>query len=120
VEGPREIIRGDFPALGDGGDGLAGFRIVLGEALEKRHDDGTGVLAVGNVRIEIVGLTEVANVDRLRTVARFDLCLALSASCQVKQHKTKYGGAKKSFHGVGGETRDIRRQGRESGLPARV
>lgn len=120
MEGPREIIRCDFPALGDGGDGLAGFRIVLGEALEKRHDHGRAVLAVGDVRIEIVGFAEVADVDRLRAVTCVDLRLTLATSGQTEQRKPEDGGTEKSFHGVGGVAWRGGSKGRESGLPARV
>ena len=80
VKGPGEVVGGDSPALGDGGDGLASLGVVLGEALEEGHDEVERLLAIGDVRVEIVGLGKIAEVEDLVAVAGDDVGLALGAT----------------------------------------
>ena len=91
---PREIVRRDLPALGAGGDGLAGLHIVLGEPLEERLHDVVVLLAGDELGVEIDGLGEIAVVEDLVAIAELD-----------RGDLGAFGAAGK---GEGGEQRDAR------------
>ena len=82
VEGPGKIVRRHFPTLGGGGDRCGSLGVVLGEAFHEGHDDRDGVGAVGDLRIEVVRLAEIADVNRLGAVAGLDAGLAFGAGAQ--------------------------------------
>jgi hypothetical protein len=101
VERPGEIIGGGFPAFGEGGHRFGGLGVVLGEALVERHDDVERLAAVADVRIEVIGLRHVSDVQCLGAVAGFDGGLAPEAGYDEEGKQKAEGGAeaKQRAHG---------------------
>lgn len=79
VKGPLPLVGGYLPAFGGGGNRLAGLRMILCQPLHQTHDDIERLLAVGGLRIEIVGLGEVAEMERLGANAGIDDRFAAAA-----------------------------------------
>ena len=65
MEGPREVIGGNFPRCCAGGEGFAGLGVVLDEALEEGLDEIKIGLDVDDLRVEVGGLGEIAEVEDL-------------------------------------------------------
>jgi hypothetical protein len=103
MEGPSEIVGRDLPAGGDGGDGLAGHGVVLGKAFEERLNDIKGLLGVGDLRIEIVGLGEVAEVEDLFAVAGGNVGLAFRAGGEKEGDEQPGGDEGTRFHNEKGK-----------------
>jgi hypothetical protein len=70
---------GDFPFFGDAGDGVGVLGVHRGEALHEVEDD-LGVGEAGDeMRVEVGGLGEVADVECLRAVTGGDAGLGAAA-----------------------------------------
>ena len=99
-----KAVGGDFPALGEGGDGCKRAGLVADEGFEEGLDD-LGVAGAGDgLRIEIGGFGADAEVEDALAVAEFDGGLAFAAAGEGEEKERDGDGREKA--------QEVQREGR--------